>query len=103
MKNLKFLALIALLPLVGCTDSTSPEVVDVNARTLSGNGTHIGTLPDGRNIVRYNISRGSSYEHYVYVVNGSTTVTTRVSAGKSSRPQVTVLIDGETYAKVNKE
>ena len=104
MKNLKFLALLALLPLVGCTDSTSPEVVAVNAQTLSGDGTYMGTLPDGRNVVRYIISRGDAgYDHYVYVTNGSTTVNTRVPAGKTTRPQVTVLINGECYQKVNKE
>jgi len=69
---------------IGCTDPLDPIVVDLNKKSLSGDGEFIGTFKDGRKLIRYEIDRGSQHNHWVYVVDGSTSVNYLVNRGKNN-------------------
>ncbi len=87
-----------VLALAGCGGDT-PEARATNKVMLSSAGDYIGTLPDGRRVMRYElISPDSSYSHWVYVTDGSITVNRKIPAGKATRSGVEVIIDGVTYA-----
>ncbi len=70
---------------------------DYNINSLSQGGEEVGVLPDGRKVIRYSVLLPSTSpdasQHYIYVVDGSVTLNRRVSVGKYSHNQVTVLID----------
>ncbi len=73
---------------------------DYNINSLSQGGEEVGVLPDGRKIIRYSVLLPSTShdasQHYIYVVDGSVTLNRRVSVGKYSHNEVTVLLDGGT-------
>lgn len=72
-----------------------------NKTTLAGSGEYIGTLPDGRKIVRYKLDMGSNiHDHWIYVTEGSITINRTESHGKSSSNHVDVIIDGVKYQPV---
>lgn len=96
---------IALSSLVftGCTPSPQ-EAVAINKDELSKDGESVGNLPDGRAVKRWTVwSPDATRVHYIYVVDGATTVSTnRLEAqGKTSvnRTDV-VVINGKEYVPV---
>lgn len=76
------LAALLLVACVGCGDNTH-EIKN----HLGTMGTVIGTLPDGRDVRRYDIDYGVfGRTHHIYVVDGTTSVTNNfhVQHGKTS-------------------
>lgn len=61
---------------LGCKGPSDPEIRAQNARTIAEGGDVIGTLPDGRTIRCCRINRGMSEDHYIYIVEGASSVTT---------------------------
>ena len=84
-----------MICLAGCKSYNDPSVKEANKTTLAGPGQEVGILPDGRQVVRYELSMGnSSQPHWIYIVdNNSTTINHQV--GKT--PKVEVIIDGAKY------
>jgi hypothetical protein len=88
---------------LGCGGSNSQilsKIAHDNASELSGGGEDIGTLTDGRKIVRYEVKRFKSEAvikgvdtHYVYVVDGSVSVNSEVPVGKGVELKTTCFID----------
>ena len=69
----KFILLLLML-VGGCTKYNDPTVMANNKARLSQNGEYVGTLPDGRKVVRYCIEMGDAIgNHWIYVTEGSTT------------------------------
>jgi hypothetical protein len=88
--------LILMICLAGCKSYNDPSVKEANKTTLAGPGQEVGILPDGRQVVRYELSMGDSTNpHWVYIVNDSSTTTINHKVGKT--PKVEVIIDGEKY------
>jgi len=81
----------------GCTTRNDPTVVKANEATLAGSGEAVGTLPDGRKVVRYRIEMGDSHDHWLYVTDGSITINRSQSNGKTTSNHVDVIIDGVKY------
>lgn len=90
--------------MVGCTGENDPSVLSQNAQTLAGPGVLVGKLPDGREVRRYWIDRGSHDDHVLYVVTGTATVNwaTTEQVGKTTvtRHHAAVVVDGVTYVPV---
>lgn len=106
MKKLSFVILAMLS--IGCDIKypDHPKVVAYNKQVLSNNGDEIGTLPDGRKVIRYEISRGDYHSHTIYVVSDTMTVTTNrlERNGKTSFNRTeSVIIDGVKYLPEKKE
>ncbi len=100
MKKLFSIVVFSLF-LFGCAGRNDPEVLKENRTTLSGEGEPVGTLLDGRKVVRYPINMGATHNHWLYVVDGSVTVNhTRTTGKNSSANFVEVIIDGVKYKKV---
>lgn len=100
---MKYMICLLVLFLVGCVGPRDPSVVSQNKTTLSAAGEYVGTLPDGRKIVRYEIEMGSNiHNHWVYIVDDSESISVnRVDQhGKNARPTTDVIIDGKRYRKV---
>jgi hypothetical protein len=97
MVRLLFCALVFVM--LGCTRSDSPSVVRENRENLAGPGFLVGVLPDGRNVVRYRIDMGSDNDHWIYVVDGTATVSTNHTdnIGKTSYNSVQVVIGGQKF------
>jgi len=60
---MKTLSIVLLLFLVGCAnnlDRNDPSVVATNKANLSSGGETVGTLPDGRKVIRYSIHTGTT-------------------------------------------
>jgi hypothetical protein len=79
------LVALLLVACVGCGDNTH-EI----RNHLGTMGTVIGTLPDGRDVRRYDINYGAfGRTHYVYVVDSTTSVSSNftVPQGKTSRSE----------------
>ena len=97
----KYLVFGLFLLTIGCvTKPNDPVVVAYNKQVLSSTGDTVGTLPDGRNVIRYELSRGSNPSHWIYVVDDTTTITTNrtVQQGKTSYQAVeAVIVDGARY------
>ncbi len=95
MKHLLLLAL-SVLALTACDD---PAIVNATNKTqLSGDGEEIGTLKDGRKVVRFAVDRVNERTHYVYVVSDGSSVTENHSTGgKHPKTETTVVIDGKEY------
>ena len=89
--------LALLLLLAGCSGPDSPEILAKNQSTLSGRGLHVGTLPDGRDVTRYEIDRGTQTNHFIYVVNGSVSTNRVEPHGKTVQLHTEVVIDGIVY------
>ena len=88
---------------VGCTSTShsDPQIMSLNKTTLSRSGEDVGTLPDGRKVVRYEIEMGSSiHNHWLYVVDGSITVNRAERQGKGLANHVDVIIDGTRYEPI---
>lgn len=102
MKNL--ILCFALCFLLGCTAHNDPTVMTTNKATLAGSGEYVGTLPDGRKIVRYQLEMGSNlHNHWIYVTDGSITLNRTEPNGKTSSNHVDVIIDGVKYLPVVEE
>jgi hypothetical protein len=85
--------IICLFLFVGCQTPNSTEVVNSNQATLSSDGEFVGTLKDGRKLIRYRIDRGSIlHDHWVYVVEGSISINYTVSRGKNNRLNDTMIL-----------
>lgn len=61
----------------------------MTSQNLASGGTVVGKLPDGRTVTKFHIvnsGTGSEVNHYIYVVEDSSSVTTNreVPVGKSS-------------------
>lgn len=97
MVRLLFCALVFVM--FGCTKYDSPSVVRENRENLAGPGFSVGALPDGRNVVRYRIDMGNANDHWIYVVDGTATVSQNHEAqsGKTSYNAVQVVIDGQKF------
>lgn len=90
----RLLAATVILMMAGCdTSPYDPEVIRRNRATLNSPGEPIGTLPDGREVVRYQIERGSQHPHILYVVTGSITSNRLQRNGKATSPRVEAFID----------
>lgn len=76
------------------TSHTDPKVKLQNKSMLASEGEYIGTLPDGRKVVRYGISMGSHSSHWIYVAGDSATVNRSERQGKTTVNRVEVFIDG---------
>lgn len=103
-----FIAASIAMTLTSCESPNDPGPISRTKDNLESPQT-IGTLPDGRVIKMFERDRGSSHNHYIYFIeNGdgkTTTVTlnTEVSAGKTTRNETTVLIDGVKYVPLEKQ
>lgn len=101
----KLLALVVCVLFVSCTNSTSPEVVAENKYNLAQSGFVVGTFADGSELQRWQISNGATPSHFVYRVVAkkpnvspeTTTINYQVPAGKTTRTETIVLIDGVKY------
>lgn len=95
MNNLKNLfALLLVLFTIGCM--CAAEVKEHNKEQFENGGTVAGQLPDGRDIKRYTlyfVSSGNMQVHYIYVVDGTTTISKNHTIPKKPT-QVEVFIDG---------
>lgn len=105
---MRFVFLAGLLALAGCTDYTDPTIVTQNKTTLSGTGFPVGTLPDGRKVIRYEIEMGSNrHNHWIYIVDDGKTpsisVNNTVQNGKATGLQTYIVIDGVKYQRVEEE
>lgn len=81
-----------------------PTVMATNKAALAGSGEYVGTLPDGRKIVRYQLEMGDNlHNHWIYVTDGSITINRTESHGKTSSNHVDVIIDGVKYLPVVEE
>jgi hypothetical protein len=95
------------LTLTSCESPNDPGPISRTKDNIESPQT-IGTLPDGRVIKMFERDRGGMHNHFIYFVeNGdgkSLTISTNteVSAGKSTRNETTVLIDGVKYAPLEK-
>lgn len=90
--------LFSLLVLMGCnTRYDDPTVVAINQHRLAGQGDTVGTLPDGRKVIRYPIDMGTAHSHWIYVVDNTITVNRTESHGKTTSNHVDVIINGVTY------
>lgn len=84
--------------LIGCqTAYNDPVVVEQNRITLSGVGESVGTLPDGRKVVRYEIEMGSNLNHWIYVAENTITVNHTETHGKTTANHTEVIIDGKVF------
>lgn len=104
MKKLCLIGLVLMA--IGCTGPNDPTTIAVNRQSLGTYGNVVGTLPDGREVRHYEISRGQAYhEHHIYVVDGVTTVTTnKERGGKGSYNLVeSVIVDGVTFVPQDKK
>lgn len=100
----KLLIAFCLIGLAGCTQYNDPTVMATNKATLETSGEYVGTLPDGRRIVRYRLEMGDNiHDHWVYVTEGSITINRTENHGKTSSNHVDVIIDGVKYAPVVEE
>lgn len=59
---------------LGCTGPDHPAVLQKNINTLKGDGHYIGTLKDGRKVIRFEIERGDNHSHYIYLIDKSITI-----------------------------
>lgn len=92
-----------VLSAVGCVQPNDPTVMSNNKATLAGDGEEIGTLPDGRKLVRYRLQMGSQNDHWVYVTNNTITINHTEQHGKTSSNHTEVIIDGVIYQPVEKQ
>lgn len=99
----KLVLCLILCSLFGCTAHNDPTVMAINKTTLAGSGEYVGTLPDGRKIVRYQIDMGDTHDHWIYVTDGSIAINRTETHGKSSSNHVDVIIDGVKYRPVVEE
>lgn len=91
----RFILLVGLIALAGCSGPDSPEVKALNKDVLSGPGDYIGTLPNGQDVVRYEINRGDNlHNHFIYVVGDTVTVNRSESQGKSSVNRTETIYNG---------
>lgn len=99
-----FVIAISLFAISGCTVHNDPAIMSSNKSVLAGNGEEVGTLPDGRKLVRYRLAMGSNiHDHWVYVVGNTITINRTESHGKTSSNHVDVIIDGVNYKPVVEE
>lgn len=104
MKNIIVICIAILF--ASCSNSTTPEVVANNQHNLVQSGFVVGTFADGSELQRWNISNGAiGHTHYVYRITAknsktspdTTTINYQVPAGKTTRTETIVLIDGVKY------
>jgi len=99
MKKLSILCFVALF--IGCTPHNDPTIMSNNKAVLAGDGETVGTLPDGRRVVRYRLDMGSEIkDHWVYVVDNTITINRTELHGKISSNHVDVIVNGVTYQPV---
>ena len=99
----KFFLLVSCLCLIGCTGPNDPSILALQKTTLAGPGTTLGTLPDGRKVVRYELEMGSNHHnHFLYIVEGTPTITINHTEthGKTQSNHVEVVIDGKPFKVV---
>jgi hypothetical protein len=100
--KLKYIALLVSSVLFLSCDGPNDPIPRANTASSFASPETVGELADGRIVKCVVRDRGYNHPHYIYFVenaDGGKTVTTNqaVSAGKSTRNQVTVLIDGVKY------
>lgn len=93
---MKYLAILISLFLVSCESPSDPAPISRTKASLNSPQT-IGELPDGRTIKCVVRDMGSEHNHYIYFVDGVSTINYEVPQGKSTRNQVVVEIDGVKY------
>lgn len=101
MKN-KILVLSILLSsifiLSGCISREEAKII--NERTLSSKGELVGKLPDGRNVLRWEIwSESGKVRHTVYVVDQATTISDNYAKSKTNKTNVIIINDKEYVEK----
>jgi hypothetical protein len=104
----KFSFVILAILSVGCmVKPYDPGVVAYNKQHLSGEGDEIGTLPDGRKVIRYELSRGDYPSHTIYIVDATNTVTVNrpEKSGKNyiNRAEAVIIINGVRFVPEQKE
>ncbi len=87
---LPLLPLIALLSGCGLSEPEARAITNAHLRTT---GDVVGTLPDGRQVARYEIvNPGGEYSHWVYVIQGSVTTNRAERVGKVTSNRVEAAI-----------
>jgi uncharacterized protein YceK len=103
LKIILSLAVVALLS--GCGPSRT-EVPGINERDLARPGERVGTLPDGREVKRWEVySPSGNYVHYIYVVENATSISTNrlESQGKTQVNKTdVVIVNGKEYVPAKK-
>jgi hypothetical protein len=95
--KLKPLLLLLVLLISGCRDENSPLSL-ANTEKYFANPTEVGTLPDGRVVKCVWRDMGeNTHAHCIYFVDNTITVNRSVQAGKTTRNDVSVMIDGVKY------
>ena len=90
---MKRMLALSLLLLAGCGGYDRDAK---NQAELSGKGQYVGTLPDGREVTRYEIEHPGE-NHFIYVVSGSVSTNHEVKTDDTSRVYTEVVIDGIVY------
>lgn len=99
MKNmLKMVAIVGAGLLVSACPRPHEEVVRETADILASRPNVISTLPNGQEVYRYCIPNpeGRGSPHWIYMVGEVTTINRLVPAGKSTRLEVTVIVNGKS-------
>lgn len=76
-----------------CDSTEKPfNIIEENKQSLVGDGEFVGTLKDGRKLIRYKIINNRANSHWVYVIDGSISVNYNIHSGKNNTRNETVVI-----------
>lgn len=96
MINMKLLTVIIFIILLcGCTGPDDPLVLQKNIDTLKGEGQYIGTLKDGRKVIRFKIDRGNNHDHYIYVIDRSITTNAAITINQGKQTSTINTVQAE--------
>jgi ABC-type thiamine transport system substrate-binding protein len=93
---------LACIICVSCQESPDNPTALALTKQSFDNPQEVGTLPDGRVVKVVCRDMGTHATHYIYFVDGVTTINRNVPQGKTSYNQVVVEIDGVKYVPVEK-
>lgn len=92
--------ILVICLIMGCAGPHDPSVIAGNKQTIAAGGEYMGTLPDGREVMRIQINRGGGVYHYLYIVDDSVSLNRTEQHGKASIDRVEVLINGKRYTEI---
>lgn len=106
---MKKLIFICLLLLAGCeVDNDTPKNIANRQKEFNSGGYVVGTLNDGRKVTRYEIENNGLHNHWIYVVDSTSSVSTNfaVDAGdpdsNATRNETVVVVNGVQYVPAEK-